>query len=173
MDGVITVSQVMKRRLLDSFALDPDRIHVIPFGVELPPAVACRATSENVVCLCVGRMVEKKGPLITLKAFQIAHREYPRLRLEFVGAGPLLSECRRYCREHGIADAVTFHGGKPHSFVMERLAQADIFLLHSVTARNGDSRSDGPRVAGRIHKPRRNSRSGWRRSDRFSGRRTR
>jgi len=58
--------------------------------------------------------------------------------MEFIGAGPALADCRRYSHEHGLSDVVIFHGSQTHDFVKQRLAQADIFLLHSMTASNGD-----------------------------------
>jgi len=138
MDGVIAVSHLIKQRLHETLRLDPDKIHVIPSGADIPPELPARPETEHIICLSVGRMVEKKAPLNTLKAFQGAYRACSRLRLEFIGAGPLRSACETYCREHGLSDAVVFHGSKPHAFVKERLARADIFLLHSVTAANGD-----------------------------------
>jgi glycosyltransferase involved in cell wall biosynthesis len=138
MNGVITVSQLTRQRLLDTCRLDPDRVHVIPCGVDVPATLTQRAESDEVVCLHIGRLVEKKGPMITVKAFHQAWREFPRLRLEMIGDGPFLEECQRYCQEQGISNVVTFHGAKPHEFVKERLARADIFLLHSITAQNGD-----------------------------------
>jgi colanic acid/amylovoran biosynthesis glycosyltransferase len=138
MDGIITVSELTKRRLVESLRLNHDRIHVIPCGVELPPELPPRNESELVTCLCVGRMVEKKGQLQTLRAFCAAYRQCPRLRMEFIGAGPTLADCQRYSHEQGLSDVVTFHGSQAHDFVKQRLTQADIFLLHSVTASNGD-----------------------------------
>ncbi len=137
MDGVITVSELTKRRLVESLRLKHDQIHVIPCGVELPPELP-RNESESVTCVCVGRMVEKKGQLQTLCAFCAAYRQCRRLRMEFIGSGPLLADCRRYAHEHGLSEVVTFHGNQTHDFVKQRLTEADIFLLHSVTASNGD-----------------------------------
>ena len=138
MDGIITFSRLSKERLLGAFPMDPQRVHVIPYGIDVPPAIERREESEIIRCLHVGRMVEKKGRLITLQAFEAAHRDCPRLRLELIGAGPLLEACRRYSRDHGLAEAVTFHEGRPHAFVKDRLAHADMLLLHSVTAASGD-----------------------------------
>ena len=138
MNGVITVSNATKQRLVDTLKLSDERIHVIPCGVELPYALPERNESEAVVCLCVGRMVEKKGQLHTLRAFHAAYSKCRRLRMEFIGAGPKLAECQRYAEEQGLSGVVTFHQSQPNDFVKQRLAQADIFLLHSVTATSGD-----------------------------------
>ena len=137
-DGVFTVSQITKERLTAAIGLDPALVHVVPCCVDIPDTLPERGASEQVLCLHVGRIVEKKGPMLTLKAFQIAHREHPNLRLEMIGRGPLLETCREYCREHGLSDVVTLHGGIGHDFVKERLRAADIFVLHSMRDSNGN-----------------------------------
>ena len=138
MDGIITVSEVTKARLVERFKLKADMIHVIPCGVDVPPTPKFRSESEHVTCLHVGRMVEKKSPLLTLKAFREAQRQILNLRLEMIGDGELLPACRKYCEEHGLSKIVTLHGVQPLEFVKQRLAAADMFLLHSVTGSRGD-----------------------------------
>jgi glycosyltransferase involved in cell wall biosynthesis len=138
MDGIITVSQVTKTRLVERIKLNPELIHVIPCGVNVPKTPKFRSELEHVTCLHVGRMVEKKAPLTTLKAFHDAQRQILNLRLEMIGDGDLLPACRKYCEEHGLSKIVTLHGVRPPEFVKERLAAADMFLLHSQTGSRGD-----------------------------------
>ncbi len=138
MNGIITVSQLTKDRLVERYPLAPDSIHVIPCGVDVPDAPVRHPESEHVICLHVGRMVQKKAPLMTLKAFHQAWREWPALRLEMIGDGPLLPVCRQYCEEQGLDSVVTLHGVQPPEFVKLRLAAADILLLHSRTGPHGD-----------------------------------
>lgn len=137
MDGVIVVSSLMRERLMSVAPMDPQRVHIIPYGVDVPEPVI-RAESDVVTCLHVGRMVQKKAPLTTLRAFHNAHRERSNLRLEMIGDGPLLAQCRAYAAEHKLDSVVTFHGGQQNDFVRERLRAVDVFLLHSVTAASGD-----------------------------------
>ncbi|MHB9024088.1 MAG: glycosyltransferase family 4 protein [Armatimonadota bacterium] len=138
MDGIVVVSQLTKQRLIQKAGVDPSLIHVVPCCVDIPSALPTRAESDMVRCLCVGRLVEKKGPLFTLAAFREAYRQDSRLRLELIGDGPLNVACQRYCQRHNLQEVVTFHGTQPSAFVAQRLAQADIFLLHSQRASNGD-----------------------------------
>lgn len=138
MDGIITVSHLARERLIRTCGLDPAKIHVVPCGVDIPPMIDRSQRDGPVVCLQVGRLTEKKSPLNTLRAFHRAYRECPELRLEFIGDGSQRETSERFCAEHGLRQVVTFHGSRPPSFVQERLRAADIFLLHSLRARDGD-----------------------------------
>src|SRR5438874_104244 len=42
MDGVITMSRITKQRLIETLKLSPDRIHVVPYGVEMPATLPAR-----------------------------------------------------------------------------------------------------------------------------------
>jgi len=138
MDGIITVSHLARERLVQTCGLDPAKIHVVPCGVDIPPPIDRGRPDGPVLCLQVGRLTEKKSPLNSLRAFDHAYRECPELRLEFIGDGSQREACEHYCREHGLQQVVTFYGSRPPSFVQERLREADIFLLHSLRACDGD-----------------------------------
>jgi len=138
MAGIITVSEAGRQRLLAAFSLNPSRVHVIPCGVDVPAECPVRPATAVVTCVSVGRMVAKKNPLATLNAFRLARKNAPQLRLEFIGDGPLLEPGRRFCDENGLSTFVKFHGVQSPAFVQAALQRADLFALHSVTARNGD-----------------------------------
>ena len=136
-DGVIIVSHLARERLIRTCGLDPAKVHVVPCGVDIPPPVD-RPRRETVTCLHVGRLTEKKSPLNTLRAFETAYRACPALRLELVGDGAQREASERFCTEQDLLPVVTFHGSRPPEFVRERLREADLFLLHSVRARDGN-----------------------------------
>jgi colanic acid/amylovoran biosynthesis glycosyltransferase len=138
MEGIITVSEVTRQRLIDLVGLDPSRLHVIPCGVDIPVPCPRHETSDRVACLAVGRLVQKKGPLDALRAFHRAYRRFPRLTLEWIGDGPLRKEAEAFIREHRLEGVVVFQGRRPHAFILERLRQADLFLLPSCTSPSGD-----------------------------------
>lgn len=134
--GVFSVSQF----LLDNLARHGIRhanAHVIPSGVDVRHFRP--AEKRPLSCLAVGRFVEKKAPYITLRAFAEAAADHPDARLDFVGDGPLLEACRALASELGVAGRVTFHGSQPHEFVREKLATAQFFLQHSITAEDGNT----------------------------------
>lgn len=132
-EGVITMSRVSRTRLAE-IGLDPGRIHVVPFGVDIPPQEPRElAAGAAVRCLAVGRMVGKKAPILTLDAVRRAAIECPDLRLDYVGEGELLPAVRQFVRAFRLEDRVRLHGGLASETVFRLMKEADIFLQHSVT----------------------------------------
>jgi glycosyltransferase involved in cell wall biosynthesis len=134
-DGIITMSHASRDRLL-SLGIHPAKIHVVPYGVDVPdrPHASPRERAERTIrCVAVGRMVGKKAPILTLDAFRRAAEACPRLHLDYIGGGELLPAARQFVRAFGLEDRVTLHGAQSSEFVQDTLRQADIFLQHSIT----------------------------------------
>ena len=131
-DGVIAMSAAAGRRLVE-LGLSPSKVHVIPYGVDLPPEPIERPGRPPLRCVAVGRMVAKKAPLLTLEAFRLAARGPRRMRLDMIGEGDLLPAAREFVRAHGLEADVALHGGQPSDVVRQRLREADLFLQHSIT----------------------------------------
>lgn len=130
-EGVITVSQVSKDRLVE-LGVSASRIKVVPCGVDVPDQITPRAPSATVRCLAVGRMVAKKAPIYLLDSFRRAASVIPELRLDYIGAGPLFSAAQQFVQISGLAERVTLHGGLPSERVAPFFNQSDILLQHSV-----------------------------------------
>ena len=141
--GVVTINNISRERLAGC-GIAPEKIHLIPYGVDVPPSYPDnRRTSidENrpVRCLAVGRLVPKKAPLELLESFRLARKVFPRLQLDIVGDGPLREAVSSYIEEHGLGAHVALHGRKPNEYVRELFSSVDIFLQHSITdPRTGD-----------------------------------
>jgi colanic acid/amylovoran biosynthesis glycosyltransferase len=130
-DGVITMSECSRRPLLD-LGLPAEKLHVVPYGVDVPDDPPQRPQGTAVRLVAVGRMIVKKGPLLTLEAFGIAARADPALRLDYVGAGPLHASAVDWVRERGLGDSACLLGSQPNDVVRRLMAQADIFVQHSI-----------------------------------------
>lgn len=132
-DGIITMSE-FSRAALRAIGLPQDKLHVVPYGVDVPhlhkPVVRNR---REVRCLAVGRMTPKKAPILLLQAFARAFAAAPRLRLDVVGGGDLLEAARSFVEKEGLGECVTLHGEQDSKFVAEKMRGADIFVQHSIT----------------------------------------
>lgn len=133
--GMFSVSQF----LLDNLAahgIHHNNAHVVPSGVDIRRFTPGAKRPGSF--LAVGRMVEKKAPHITLRAFaKAAHGRDA--HLTFIGDGPLLEDCRALAATLGVADQVTFTGALPHDQVRQHLLTTEVFLQHSVTAQDGNT----------------------------------
>ncbi len=118
--------------------------------------------SGPVRVLSVARFVEKKGLEYSLAAFATAQAGFD-AQYRIVGYGPLEKDLAALARTLGVADKVVFLGQITNDAVRREMAEADIFVLTSVTAANGDPGRravslNGPRptaargsVPGRLH----------------------
>jgi glycosyltransferase involved in cell wall biosynthesis len=129
--GVITMSEVSRRRLID-FGLPGERVHAIPYGVDVPERFTERERATPVRLLAVGRMVAKKAPVLTLDAFRRARDGGAAMRLDYVGSGPLLSSARHFVAALGLEDAIALLEGQTNKAVHTLMQAADIFVQHSV-----------------------------------------
>lgn len=130
-DGVFVRAESIRQRLI-SFGFQTDRVHTIYSSAAVPDLPTVHPPHEDPTFLYVGRMVAKKGPILLLKAFALARKQNPGIRLEMIGEGPLFQQSQALAQELSLNEAVVFHGGQPHSFVLERMTQSDVYVQHSI-----------------------------------------
>jgi colanic acid/amylovoran biosynthesis glycosyltransferase len=92
---------------------------------------------EQIILLTVARLVEKKGIEYSLKALSKIKEKY-KLRYRIVGDGPLKSDLEKLVRRLGLENQVEFLGALDKEGVVQQMSEADIFVLTSVTAGDGD-----------------------------------
>lgn len=131
-DAIVTPSKVSKSRLV-SIGLNPNNIHVIPYGVDVPNYAPRLPKNPKIQCIAIGRMVPKKGPLYLLDAFRRALQEHPSLELDYIGTGPLLAAAYEFIDIFKLHSKVRLHGAQPNGIAIKLLQDSDIFLQHSVT----------------------------------------
>jgi glycosyltransferase involved in cell wall biosynthesis len=92
---------------------------------------------EPIRLLSVGRMVEKKGTDVLIEALARlpAHLQW---RLDHVGGGPLSAAMKRLAERRGIAARIHWLGPMSQDEVLERYRAADLFVLASRIAADGD-----------------------------------
>ena len=122
------------------------KIHLNYHGLDLnrfaPPrsdqATSIGADPQRPLAIAsVGRLVEKKGYDDLLAALALLPPELP-WRLIHIGGGPLSDTLSAQAERLGVADKVDWRGRQPQAAVQEVLRQADIFVLASKIAGDGD-----------------------------------
>ncbi len=136
--GFIAVSESIKRRAVE-FGIPENKIFTSYIGVNTsrfsPDASSVLERSKRI--LFTGRMVEKKAPLLLVRAFSNVKKRIPKAELVMVGDGPLLDETKALARSLGVD--VDFMGAQKQEEVRSQLGKARVFCLPSVTAANGDA----------------------------------
>ncbi len=142
---LVTCTNVGLQRLKE-LAPDPARLRLVYHGLDfahLPPPPPARPPRDGsdpvdpVMILSVGRKVEKKGydDLLEALASLPAGLHW---RFEHVGAGELSDALKAQAAALGVADRCVWHGGQPQKAVFAALARADLFVLASKKAADGD-----------------------------------
>lgn len=128
---------------LRDLAEDPARIDLIYHGLDLsrfpdPPARTLRRPDGPLNMLSVGRLVEKKGFDRLIAAFALLPPEI-NWHWTHIGGGELLDSLTAQAREAGIgADRIDWRGACDQPEVIAAMRAADLFVLPSRIAANGD-----------------------------------
>lgn len=121
-DRFVVVSAALHRRLVTDWRVDPERVRLIPNGVDVPnedaaePALrAARRRSLGVepatpLIGAVGRLVWQKGFDTLVEAMPAVLARMPRARLVVVGDGPERARLERLAARRGVGGAVNFAG---------------------------------------------------------------
>jgi glycosyltransferase involved in cell wall biosynthesis len=144
-DWLITCTQYGLGRLKELVPSE-NRLRLVYHGLDLanlpaPPGERSRRDGSDaahpVVILSVGRRVAKKGYDDLLAALARLPKDL-NWRFEHIGAGVLGDAFEQTAAELGIAERCIWHGALPQARVFEAYKRADIFVLASKTANDGD-----------------------------------
>lgn len=136
--AIVVVSQDMHRQLL-LLGAPREKLHLLPYGVDLGRFSPIDPASNPPHLVSVGRFTAKKAPLLTLRAFKVAVQEVPGATLEMVGEGDLQVPARKLAKELGIGDRVRFPGKLAPEAVAVALQRGRAFVQHSLRPEDGDS----------------------------------
>ncbi len=136
----IAVSEAIKQRAIE-FGIPEHLITVKYIGIDLSKFKAPNYNLESQNILFVGRMVEKKGAQVLIKAFAKVHANMPSARLTMVGDGEQLLSNQQLAKELSVP--VEFVGAKSSDEVVAYLNNSRVFCLPSITAASGDAEGMG------------------------------
>ena len=139
-DAVLTVSQAMRRAVIDGYGVAPARVDCIVNGIDTAvfqprdrdgtrSFLGIRPDARLVAY--VGRMVETKGLRELLAAFAELAAGDPRVELALVGHGVMDAELRALAAASGLGERIHFPGGMEPSGVARWLAACNVLALPS------------------------------------------
>jgi glycosyltransferase involved in cell wall biosynthesis len=134
---IVVVSKDMMNSVI-GLGADEAKMVFNPYGVNTKVFTQVDVLHSQVNFLCVGRFVEKKSPLSTIKAFKIASQSFPEAKLWMVGDGPLLEEAKAFVRSQDLVDKVIFAGVLPQAEIILLMQKMRAYVQHSVIATDGD-----------------------------------
>jgi colanic acid/amylovoran biosynthesis glycosyltransferase len=122
-----------------SWGCPPEKIRILYGGVDLdryqyrPPNMG---NSQNI--LSIGRLVEKKGHHILMKAFKNIKAKFPNATLTIIGSGEMEEYLKSLAYQLNLGSSFRLINHLPKDTVREYLTHADLFCAASLKASNGD-----------------------------------
>ncbi|MEI6775620.1 MAG: glycosyltransferase family 4 protein [Chloroflexales bacterium] len=127
--AIVCVSAAERARLLSRFGLQPERITVIPNGVDLAGASGAHAVQRDPnLLLAVGRLQAYKGVDRAIAALTRLPAAY---RLVVVGEGPCRADLQAHAERLGVAGRVTFVGAVSDDQLAGWYRRASVMLAMS------------------------------------------
>lgn len=124
---------------INAWGCPAEKIKVLYGGVDLSQYRYKAPTmndSQNIIS--VGRLVEKKGHHILMKAFKKIKDKYPNATLTIIGKGELEGYLISLANQLNLGDSFRLLHHLPKETVKEYMAKADLFCAASLEASNGD-----------------------------------
>ncbi len=138
-DRLLPISDHWREKLI-SLGCDNNKIEVRRMGVNVSDFSlrdVNRPFSNPTKLLQVGRLTEKKAILDSIQAV-IEARKNVNLEFTIIGDGELFEAAKDLISQHNASDYIRLLGSRTSDDVLQQLYNTDIFLLPSVTAKNGD-----------------------------------
>lgn len=136
----LTVNAPFARQLIDCGAPE-ERVDTHHLGIpvqryDFAPQEICDAPHF----LSVSRLVEKKGLSVAIDALTMLRSSHPGINwmYDIGGDGPLEEDLRQQVERVGLQDRIRFIGALSHEEALERITRADVMLVPSITAPDGD-----------------------------------
>lgn len=140
-DAFVVVAKYMYDELI-ALGVDHAKVKYIPYGIPLFDSKRHELNNESCVFCAVGRLTEKKAPLLLIKAFnqclKECEKQKKKVELFLIGDGELLDSCKSLVRTYGIEKNITLFGSRSNDEVMELLSKSHVFVQHSITSDSGD-----------------------------------
>ena len=137
---VVACSGYMRWEVTRLFDLPPDKVDVVPNGVDPRPwrpapdrvaAARRRWAGDGPLAVFSGRLVYEKGVQDLLAAVPRLRRRHPGFRLVVAGRGPSAGELEDLARRLRLGRAVTFAGFVPDAELAALVAAADCAVVPS------------------------------------------
>jgi glycogen(starch) synthase len=140
-DRLIVCSAYMHAQVCGAFGLSPDRVSVIPNGIDpgdlrpaadLPRLRARYAMPGEKLVLLAGRLVHEKGFHLALDALPALIRRLGGVRFVVAGAGPAEAELRAQAARLGLLEHGTFAGWAGDELLHSLYRVADLCVVPSL-----------------------------------------
>lgn len=128
---ILCNSQYMHDMLVTHWSAPSERIFIKPCGIDIPTQTVQHPPKSEVTILYLGRLIDFKGPDLTIRAFERACERGLNGRLIIAGDGKLMPVCRELVENSPYRDRITLTGAVTLEEGDQLRQQADIFTHHA------------------------------------------
>lgn len=150
---IVIANSEYTRNIAISFGInDPNKIKVIPEGVELPKIIS-EAKIESIklkynlknqkIIFSMHRLIPLKGTEYLIKAASYVVNKYPNVKFIIGGEGPLKPELIRLVNELNLSNKVIFLGLVNEDEVPFYYSLCDIYIIPSIIDQKGNTEGLG------------------------------
>lgn len=128
--AVVTISEFSKREIVERLRVSPEAVHVIPPGVDGPPATA---TGRAPHVLYVGSIFNRRRVPDLIAAFALVAATHPEAQLHLVGDNRSFphEDIGALIARSGCADRIQWHRYVPDDTLQDLYRQARAFVFLS------------------------------------------
>jgi len=138
-NNIIIVPSRYNKMRLELIGCQSDNIYIVPYAFHGEKSTSILKNDDDPIKLIfVGRFVEKKDPRILIYVLKEVIKEVSNVELILIGGGPLEAQVKKLVKKLDVINQVIFTGPLEHNQVLEKMAICDIYVQHSITAKNGD-----------------------------------
>ena len=120
------------KKKLEDIDISSERIFVNSPGVPIPSVIEPRKSEKRrLTFLYIGRLIDVKGPDLTIKAFERACEKGLSGELVIAGDGVLKDTCEKLCKESQYSDRIKILGAVSAKEGDRLRVSADVFTAHS------------------------------------------
>jgi len=151
-DKIVAVSSFTCDALTREMDIRPDRIMLIQNGVDIerftpgerdPVLLARHGLQGKKVVLTLGRLVQRKGADMAIRAMARILKTRSDVHYLIVGDGELRPELERIIKEENVSSQVTLVGKVSESDLVKYFRLCDLFLMPNRTLPDGDTEGFG------------------------------
>lgn len=132
-ERIVSPSEAFARKVAAFGDIDPGKIEVLPFGVDVDVFSPRAKTGGDTPRVGFPKGFQPVyGARTMIDAAAHIHAARADVRFDFVGDGPLRAACLSQARSHGLTDAITWIDAQPPEKMPELHARWDVVTIPSV-----------------------------------------
>jgi glycosyltransferase involved in cell wall biosynthesis len=138
----VVLSSAFRRTLIRDYDVPPDRVRIVPGGVEADRFDTGRSrraarehlswTTDRPIVFSVRRLVRRTGLPRLIDAVDLVQNHVPDIQLYIAGKGPLRRELDRRIRERGLANHIELLGFVPDQDLPLAYRAANLSVVPSI-----------------------------------------